>query len=217
MRSGSVINTNSLLYNANLRYKIDENSRLLGSIRYADTLTNESSILNGYFADVSVGYAYRPVENDRLNILARYRYLADLIGQRVDGTDEDGPRQVSHVARIDASYDLNPQWTIGGKIGARIAETSASEGDPFIKNDAWLAVGSLTYHAVLEWDALIELRSFNAVQAGTSDISVLAAAYKHFGNNVKLGLGYNFGQFSDDLTDLVQDGQGIFVNLVAKF
>jgi hypothetical protein len=32
-----------------------------------------------------------------------------------------------------------------------------------------------------------------------------------------VGVGYNFGKFSDDLTDLTQDDQGLFLNLVAKF
>ncbi len=35
--------------------------------------------------------------------------------------------------------------------------------------------------------------------------------------NVYFGVGYNFGRFSDDLTDLVEDDQGAFINLVASF
>lgn len=43
------------------------------------------------------------------------------------------------------------------------------------------------------------------------------AVYKHVGNNVKVGVGYNFGTFSDDLTDLSRDDQGAFLNFIAKF
>ena len=46
---------------------------------------------------------------------------------------------------------------------------------------------------------------------------MLGAVYRHFGNNVQVGVGYNFGNVSDDLTDLVQDDKGAFVNLIAKF
>jgi hypothetical protein len=30
-------------------------------------------------------------------------------------------------------------------------------------------------------------------------------------------VGYNFGQFSDDLTDLTTDDAGIFLNVIAQF
>lgn len=32
-----------------------------------------------------------------------------------------------------------------------------------------------------------------------------------------VGVRYNFGSFSDDLTDLNTDNQGILLNLIAKF
>ena len=45
----------------------------------------------------------------------------------------------------------------------------------------------------------------------------MGAVYRHVNNNAKIGVGYNFGRFSDDLTDLTHDDQGLFVNFVAKF
>ena len=46
---------------------------------------------------------------------------------------------------------------------------------------------------------------------------VLAGIYRHIGDNLKIGVGYNFGRFSDDLTDLTLDDEGFFVNVVGKF
>ena len=45
----------------------------------------------------------------------------------------------------------------------------------------------------------------------------LAAVYHHLGDNFKIGVGYNFGRFSDDLRDLTLNDQGIFLNAIAKF
>ena len=42
------------------------------------------------------------------------------------------------------------------------------------------------------------------------------ALYRHIGRNLKFGVGYNFTDFSDDLTDLDYDSQGFFINLVGK-
>ena len=217
LRSGSDLDSDTLLLAADARYKISDAARIVGSVDYVRTQTDQSAILDGDFTNVTLGYAFRPVKNDKLNVLARYRYLNDQVGQRIDGTDEDGPRQRSQVVSIDALYDLNTQWTVGGKLGYRSTESAATEDDDFAQNDAWLAVASVTYHVVHEWDALVEVRSLNTVQGETSDTGLLAVGYRHFGDNVKVGIGYNFGRFSDDLTDLVQDDQGVFINFVAKF
>jgi hypothetical protein len=42
----------------------------------------------------------------------------------------------------------------------------------------------------------------------------LVAFYRHFGKHVKAGLGYNFTNFSEDLTNLSFKSHGIFLNVV---
>lgn len=217
LRSGADIDSDTLLIAADATYKLDNDQRLVFSADLARTETDDSVIVDGDYADITFGYAYRPAEASRLNMLARYRYLMDEYGQVLDGTDARGPQQRSHVASFDLSYNLNQNWTLGGKLGYRMSETAASEGDPYIANDAWLAVANARYHLVNEWDALLEVRSFNLVQSEISDIGVLAAAYRQVNENVSLGVGYNFGSFSDDLTDMVQDDEGFFVNFVTNF
>ncbi|MEM1149130.1 MAG: hypothetical protein AAGI03_01025 [Pseudomonadota bacterium] len=214
---GSDVSSDTFLVSSNLGYRFSDDARLVAELDYAVTDTDQGSLLDGEYGEFVLGYAFRPVLSDRLNVLARYRYMHDMYGQRVDGMDENGPRQRSHVFSVNALYDLNEQWTLGTKFGYRAAETSPDETSGFTDNDAYLLAGSLTYHVVSKWDALVELRNFTTIQAGTSETSLLMAGYRHFGNNVKLGLGYNFGEFSDDLTDLVQDDRGIFINLVAKY
>ena len=152
-----------------------------------------------------------------MNVLLKYRFLHDKYGQEIDGLNERGPKQVSHVFSIDGEYDLNDHWTVGAKASFRNSKTAAQTSTVYADNDAWLAVVNARYHVVHNWDMLFELRQLTTVQAGTSETGDLAAAYRHFGNNMKLGVGYNFGIFLDDLTDLTQDDKGIFVNLVAKF
>jgi len=50
--------------------------------------------------------------------------------------------------------------------------------------------------------------------AGPDTESSLAAIYRHIGNNMKIGVGYNFTDFSDDLTDLRYNHKGVFFNFV---
>jgi len=42
----------------------------------------------------------------------------------------------------------------------------------------------------------------------------LVGVYRYLGKNVKVGGGYNFTDFSDDLTDLSYRHQGAFVNII---
>lgn len=207
----------SYLLTVSARYKINEEQRLVFSLDAAKTDAFGGAPTTGDLVDVNFGYAFRPINHDRLNVLLRYRYLYDMYGQQVDGTPGVRPRQKSHVFSIDADYDLNERWSVGGKLGFRLSETSPDSTTAFTQNDAILAIVNARYHLVHNWDILIEARSFRAVQAHTTDFGFLAAAYRHMGNNVKLGIGYNFGRFSDDITDLSQDDKGLFINLIAKF
>ncbi|WP_298258136.1 hypothetical protein [uncultured Litoreibacter sp.] len=215
--SGTRRDADTVAMSGTLRYKLDEERRLLLSFDGSYTDTDGSSIPDGRFAEFTLGYAYRPINNDRLNVLAKYTYLHDLYGQEVDGTNQPGPRQRSHVFSVDASYDVDRQWTLGGKVGARFSESSPNATTAFQENDAWLVVANARYHVTHKWDALIEGRVLRAEQAGTTEYGLLGAAYRHIGNNYKVGVGYNFGKFSDDLTDLTFDDRGMFINLIAKF
>ncbi|MEJ6388823.1 hypothetical protein [Gymnodinialimonas ulvae] len=217
LRSGAALDSETIAFTLDGRYLINEHERLVYSFEGIDTDTDESSILDGSFVDATVGYAFRPTDNDRLNVLVRYRYLFDDVGQRLNDTDELGPRQRSHVFSADANYLLDDHWRLGARVGFRLTEAAATETDPFTQNDAILSVLNARYHLLHNWDALVEWRALHTVQAGGTDMGVLGAVSRQMGNGISLGVGYNFGSFSDDLTDLVRDDQGLFINLTASF
>ena len=56
---------------------------------------------------------------------------------------------------------------------------------------------------------MLELPNVNQRRRGA-----LATIYYHIGKNLKAGVGYNFTDFSDDLTDLKYNHKGVFVNLI---
>lgn len=207
----------TILFSSDMRYEISETQRLLFSLDAADTETDASSLLDGSLVDASLGYAYRPIDNERLNILTRYRYLYDMYGQDIDGTVETGPVQESHVFSIEGNYDIDRYWTIGGKLGGRFSESAIDGEAPLTRNDAALAIISARYNVVQNWDVLIEARQFEAFDAELSETSFLGVVSRSIGDNAKIGVGYNFGAFSDDLTDLTYDDQGAFLNLVASY
>ena len=214
---GAPLRTDAFLLSANVNYQVDDARRWLLDFELADTDTSGSSVLSGTYGKATLGYAFRPVNNDRLNLLARYTYLYDMYGQRVDGVDTPGPRQKSHVFSIDAIYDLNDRWELGGKLGFRLSDSAPDAVTPLARNDAGLVVVNARYSLTYQWDVLLEARYLGATQAGLSDSGALVTVSRQIGENFQLGLGYNFNAASDDLTDLTNNRSGVFVNLLAKF
>lgn len=179
----------------------------------------ESDFRNGEYLEASLGYAYRPVDNERLNMLFRYTYLHDLPGvdQVTVSGSANGPQQRSHILSLDANYDLSPRLTFGGKYGYRNSELTDRTTGVSTASTAHLGILRLDWHVVHKWDLLAEGRMLYTEQTNTSETGALFGLYRHINNNVKLGLGYEWGQVSDDIADINYTNRGVFVNLIAKF
>ncbi|OUD10598.1 hypothetical protein BVC71_03655 [Marivivens niveibacter] len=197
--------------------RINDDKRVLLSFDGIRTIGDDATLPAGDYVRAKLGYAYRPTTNDRLNVLASYTYLADDYGQSTDGTDDAAPLQRSHVASINTIYDLTDRWTISGKIGARISQSATDAASAYTDNDAWIAIANARYHLPHEWDALVELRYLNAVDADFAQGGALIALSRKVTDSVSLGIGYNATDFSDDLTDLTRNDQGAFITLMAEF
>lgn len=208
------------LLSGGILVKVSDDWRLVANANAVISNSDQSSFLDGDYIEASLGFAYRPAGNDRLNALFKYTFLYDLPGPgqvTINGTPL-GPAQRSHVLSADISYELNRYLTIGGKYGFRLGEVSTSRlAQDFMKSTAHLGVIRADIHVIHNWDILFEGRVLHVVEAGSTRFGALAAIYRHLGNNWKLGVGYNFGHFSDELTDLTYDGEGVFLNIVGKY
>jgi regulator of sirC expression with transglutaminase-like and TPR domain len=65
------------------------------------------------------------------------------------------------------------------------------------------------------WESLAEVRTLDLRDVSQRRRGALVAIYRYIGENLKVGIGYNFTDFSDDLTDLGYDHKGVFINLTA--
>ncbi|MFD0917595.1 TonB-dependent receptor [Pseudahrensia aquimaris] len=208
------------LASAGISVKQSDDWRFLGNIDAAISDSNQADYLDGDFIEASIGYAYRPADNDKLNALFKYSYLYDFPGpDQVNRQGEDlGPAQRSHVLTADVIYDVNEKLSVGAKYGFRIGEVSQDRSETgFVKSSAHLGVVRGDYHIVKKWDVFAEARILHTPEIDTTYTGFVVGAYRHFGENLKVGAGYNFGQFSDDVTDLTLDDEGVFLNVIGKF
>src|SRR5262249_19641312 len=106
-------------------------------------------------------------------------------------------------------------WSVGGKYAYRLGEMSLDRVQAnFFDNAAQLAV------LRVDWRFLQQLGSFAGGRTPClPDVHqrpprALAAIYHPIGKNLKAGVGYNFTDFSDELTDLKYNHKGVFVNII---
>src|SRR5207244_3252903 len=79
-----------------------------------------------------VGYAYRPVRNDRLNALVKYTYFYNVPTTGQVGLQNTAAEflQKSHIAALDLTYDLTANWSLGGKYAYRLGQESLDRVHP---------------------------------------------------------------------------------------
>ncbi len=210
--------TTWLLRNS-LKYQMSPDWRLLAKFNYARSTNSQGDFFDGTYTEAVAGFAYRPVHHDRLNALMKYTYFYNLPSAdqvTTEGTT-GGIIQRSHIGALDMMYELTRRWAVGGKYAYRHGEVSQDRVDrEFFTSRAHLFVLRADYHFLHRWDALIEGRVLDLPDAGDRLDGVVLGIYRQLGNHIKLGAGYNFSDFSDDLTDLDYTHQGLFINIVGK-
>ncbi len=191
----------SYLLQASLGITISEDWRAIGTFDGVFTEATDDT-REGDYAEGSMGFAYRGTTSDKWNALVKYTYLLDQPGAdqvTVDGTTS-APAQRSHILSGDVSYQATNKLTLGAKYGVRVGEIRERiAGANWERSSVHLGVLRADYHIVHEWDAMLEGRVMWSPTTDETDLGIVAALYRHFGENMKVGLGYNFGRFSDDL------------------
>ena len=203
-----------------LKYQLNPDWRLIGKLNYSTSESSMGDFYDGDFTEAVLGYAYRPVAHDALNTLIKYTYLYNLpsVDQTTISNTAAEYIQKSHIISFDTVYDLTQRWSLGGKYAYRLGQVSHSRDDPeFFSSNASLYVLRADWHFIHRWDALIEARLLDLPDAADRRSGMLFGIYRHVGEHLKLGAGYNFTDFSDDLTDLDFDSQGLFINVIGKF
>ncbi|HEY6873583.1 MAG TPA: OmpA family protein [Geobacteraceae bacterium] len=216
--TGTVERTTWLLKNS-LKFQLTPDWRLVGKFDYSQSTSSQGQFFDGSYIEAVMGYAYRPVNNDRLNVLVKYTFFCNVpAAQQTVGTSTTataGVLQRSHIASVDAMYDLTPHWTVGGKYAYRLGQVSMDRVNPeYFDSRAHLGVARVDWHLLHLWDALVEGRLLDLPDAHDRRWGVLLGLYRHLGDHIKVGGGYNFSDFSDDLTDLSYRHQGVFINVV---
>ena len=230
--AGRSLATRQYLTSTALLHKLAEHSRLSARLNLGITDDAGSNDALGRFAEFDVGYAYRPVTHDRLQLLARYSYLHDVatFGQLLRPEHPGDER--AHVVSADALWELSGRWHLGARFALKRGDFRLEKGQgDWLELNQRLSGVRLNYQLprVLNDDAPSGRRWWNGVELiaeyrwlrdlaedSTRD-GALFGVYRRFGANYRLGAGYNFSDFSDDLRRQGYRAHGWFVDLTAVY
>lgn len=205
------VTTNKLLY------KINEDFRVAGRLNYSETEDSLDFLKGAKFVEANIGFAYRPIDNTRWALLGKYTYMYDVSPFEQNGSNVADYDQNSQVLSFEGIYSPNQDWEFAGKAMGRIGEVRYGRliGDWEQAGAVFLA-GQARYAFAGAWNALAEYR-FLAVKDGGNLQGALLGLDYDINSNFRVGGGYNFTDFSDDLTDFDYDDNGWFVNFVGSY
>jgi hypothetical protein len=200
-----------------LSYKVSESLRLAGRFNYSDTKDKLDSQNGAKFIEGSLGFAYRPFDSDRWALFGRYTYLYDLasLGQEiVNGSAYD---QKSQVISTEGVYKHDEHWEFALKYALRMGDAryGRGEGDWFSSSTNFYAF-NIRYDLYQKWHAMVEYRVLDVKDGGIKQ-GYLVGLDRDLASNLRLGVGYNFSDFSDDLTKFEQKYRGWFINVVGIY
>jgi len=202
-----------------LKYQIDPDWRFIAKYNQSESNDSQGSFYDGRFTEAVLGYGYRPVNNDRWNTLFKYTYFYNVPAADQVTLPNTAAEyiQKSHIFSVDTTYDLTRRWTLGAKYAHRLGQVSLDRTNPeFFDSEAKLYILRADWHFINRWDLLMEARMLDLPDAQDRRSGALVGVYRHLGDHFKFGVGYNYTDFSDDLTNLNYGSQGVFINLIGK-
>ncbi|MBX2837274.1 MAG: hypothetical protein KTR35_10500 [Gammaproteobacteria bacterium] len=196
-----------------VEYRRSDASRWQGKFNASRT-SSRSGDENARFVEAGLGYAFRPVLNDRLNLLARATYLYDLkpVSQSTD------PDQRSFILSTEGIYDITKAWSTGMKLAHRTSEIrlGRNTGD-WVVNDASLAAVTIARRVPFGVRASASYQWLFSKETDSVRHGTLLSLGKQVSDHLLFSVGYNFTNFDDNLADDSYDVRGWFLNLVGTY
>jgi uncharacterized repeat protein (TIGR01451 family) len=203
-----------LLYNA-IEGKINPDTTFFARVNLSQTRNTTTDSTEAQYKELVFGAAYRPIDFDRLNLLAKYTYLED--DSPVSQSDiNDIEKEKAHVLAGEAVVDLTDKWQLSEKLAYKTGKEKVI-GFDFTKTSTWLWINRLNYNINIDWQVAGEYRVLTQKQAEDRKHGVLVEVARRIGDFIQVGVGYNFTEFNDDLTNLYYTSQGPFLRVTGKF
>ncbi len=178
-------------------YRLNPSITLLGKFRYSRTSDRDTGEVEARLEERGVGFAYRPVAHDRFNAVTRYTRVLDL--RPLPGGSLEASERILDVIAVDTAYALTRRLEWLSKLAFRSQE-ERSEAVPGVGSRALLAIQRLNFGVWKPIALGIEYRVLDQKDTADRRRGWLTEILWGLHENFRIGGGFNFTDFSDDLT-----------------
>ncbi|MCZ6696152.1 MAG: hypothetical protein O7A63_06380, partial [Acidobacteria bacterium] len=198
-----------------IEFKLSRDLTFLGRFNYGVTEDNLLGQDESVYDERSVGVALRPVAYDWIHFLGRYTRVSNLPPSsqtlvRDETTDE--------VFSFQTVIDLHRRLTLTEKYAVRDRVLSpALLAD--LKSSMKLWINRFDYHLSDKWDAALEYRTLTMNEGGDNEADgFLLEVNRLFLNHLRVGVGYNFTDFTDnEFSANDYSAKGFFFRIQGKY
>ena len=196
-RESGTKNVDQVLSVTQFDLKATEDLALVARLRYSRTKDRDLGTIDAKLDERVVGLAYRPVQNERFNGLFKYTHLADL-RPLTNGLGTREERSMD-VISVDTALQFMPRMEWLSKGAVRRMDETAGDRDA-VTTSTYLFIQRLN---LTVWKPVafgVEYRILAQTEAEDRRQGWLTEAMWSFTRNFRAGVGYNFTDFSDDMT-----------------
>ena len=214
-RIGALGDRRQLVTLTTVQLQATDDLTLFGRFDMIVTENTTLNVLESRDSEGTLGFAFRPVDYNWLNILARYTYLGEMAPYQLELNTRRDER--SHVFSFAPMFELPFNLQLVEKVAYRNIRLDV-EGMPEVTNNLTLLINRLNYHIFRQWDVGVEYRFLHQSLTRDWRHGVLVEANYIVADHVRLGLGYNFTRFAEDeLGDFDRDASGLFFRVTAQY
>jgi hypothetical protein len=206
------------------KHVVNEEWTLFAKADLLESKSSRGTYYDGNYKDFTLGMAFRPTDRDWWNSILKLGYYEMLPSAgKVDAYDlTPDYRQRKLQVNFDNSFQLSKRFELGLKLGyaQRQLQFNRQKTGKWFDSDVMLGVIRLDVQVAKTWYAFGEYRMLAMLSPGDQNLGgALIGVYKQIlsDNRLRIGVGYNFSSFSDDLSDTKYDAQGWFLNVTAAF
>ncbi|HEY5765054.1 MAG TPA: hypothetical protein VIS30_03405, partial [Candidatus Deferrimicrobiaceae bacterium] len=204
-----------LLTTNRLELALSPGFTLLARYRFSETKNRTLGTVEAGFEERTVGLAWRPVREDRLNALAKYTQLFDR--RAASPTDNTLLENRRDVFSVEWSLELNRHLEWVTKEAVRLGKDSDMGWGTF-SSRTWLSVNRLNVHVWKTIDLGIEYRILHQEETDTRRQGWLTELMWNVAEHMRVGVGYNFTDFSDnELSENDYSVHGAFVRVQGTY
>jgi hypothetical protein len=164
-----------------------------------------------------IGAAWRPVDHNRWNALARYEYKTVNDKTTSAGVSTNGDNYRAHIVSLHGDYHPSRPWWLNGRFAAKsTTDRTLPAGQQGYT--AWLVGGRLTYDITENWDIGLMTSYMYSPQGSSRQWAQGVEVGYLVRQNLWLSTGVNWAGFSDkDLTGSDYTNKGVYLRLRFKF